>query len=53
MKYYRITFLDPTTDTLKVIIRAAHSVWHAIELIYSKNHYLQPDRSQYKAKSLN
>ncbi len=52
MSYYRITFTTP--DGLnKSVIRAASSVWHAVEIIYSKHHYLQPDRSQYKAKSLN
>ena len=53
MSYYRITFPNPHDGNRPmVIIRCAESVWHAIDIIFSKHHYLQPDRSLYKAKRL-
>lgn len=53
MSYYRITFPNPNDDNRPmVIIRCASSIWHAIDLIYSKHRYLQPDRTQYKASPL-
>lgn len=41
----RITFPDGNA-TVKSIY--ACTKWHAVELVYSKNCHLQPDRSQYQ-----